>query len=55
MAKVVILTCSRCGHEWARRGGKDPKVCPNCKNTRWNWPADLDLRTKDKKKKSTSQ
>lgn len=27
--------CLRCGHDWVRRAGRDPKVCPRCKRRDW--------------------
>jgi rubrerythrin len=37
--KSLILECIRCGHVWQKRNlAQNPKVCPKCKNTRWNIP-----------------
>lgn len=33
---VAGFKCERCGHEWAPRLGRPPKVCPECKRTDWN-------------------
>lgn len=32
------LKCSRCGHEWKKRGKHLPEICPNlkCKSPYWN-------------------
>ena len=42
MAQIEIklkgYRCERCGHEWAPRGLKEPKVCPKCKSPYWNVP-----------------
>ena len=37
---VTILTCNRCGYEWARHPGatRDPKNCSRCKSPYYNKP-----------------
>ncbi|MEM0134973.1 MAG: hypothetical protein QXU18_07075 [Thermoplasmatales archaeon] len=36
--EIEIYKCERCGHEWIKRGDKEPKVCPKCKSPYWNTP-----------------
>jgi predicted Zn-ribbon and HTH transcriptional regulator len=40
MARIKLdgFKCERCSHEWVKRGGDDPKVCPKCKSPYWNKP-----------------
>ena len=33
-----IHKCLRCGHDWASRMDRLPKVCPKCKSPYWNKP-----------------
>jgi predicted Zn-ribbon and HTH transcriptional regulator len=36
---VNVYKCRKCGHEWAGRpaatGGREPSICPKCKNPDW--------------------
>jgi predicted Zn-ribbon and HTH transcriptional regulator len=34
--KVEGCKCERCGHEWIKRGKKEPIICPKCKSPYWN-------------------
>lgn len=31
----LMLTCTRCGNTWKRRGPEIPRVCPRCKSPYW--------------------
>lgn len=35
---ITINRCKRCGHEWAQRGERNPKTCPNpaCRSPYWD-------------------
>jgi len=33
--KLPKLECRKCGHQWSPRKNKLPKICPECKNTKW--------------------
>ena len=35
---VNVYKCLRCGHEWAGRLNREPKVCPGCNSPYWNKP-----------------
>jgi len=35
------LHCYRCHYEWFPKTPKAPKVCPKCKDTRWDVPRPL--------------
>jgi len=35
--KLPTVTCKRCGHTWTPRT-QDPRVCPDCKTTRFDSP-----------------
>lgn len=34
--KLRVLNCTRCKYEWASRGMRLPKTCPNCNSPYWN-------------------
>lgn len=36
--EVRLYTCLRCGHKWANRKARTPKVCPRCKSYDWDLP-----------------
>lgn len=41
MTKILkIHTCRQCGHSWANRNGRYPKICPNkkCHSMYWDEP-----------------
>ncbi len=35
MVKLTRYKCKKCGHKWIPRTDREPAVCPNCKNARW--------------------
>ncbi len=35
---IEICHCVRCGHNWATRKGRPPRVCPTCKSPYWDKP-----------------
>ena len=37
---VKIYKCKRCGHSWANRKNKEPRMCPNvkCHSLCWDEP-----------------
>jgi len=46
--KVLVYSCTRCGHEWIPRDKKnEPRMCPKCKSAYWDRPRKL-KRRKDK-------
>jgi rubrerythrin len=46
--KLTVLTCKRCGHQWAPRT-KSPIVCPSCHSPYWNKPVSTTKRRRRKK------
>jgi len=34
--EIQILKCKKCGHVWATRRRRRPKVCPMCKDYFWD-------------------
>lgn len=34
----TIWKCLRCGHVWANRMKRRPRICPNCKSYLWDFP-----------------
>lgn len=50
---IKIYVCGKCGHEWAGRpkvtDGKEPKVCPQCKNPDWRNPRVRRAHTKQRR------
>lgn len=49
MARIPILTCKRCGHEWVPRISS-PAVCPKCHSPYWNKPPSPKTRARKKKR-----
>ena len=36
---VRVFKCNVCGYEWQRKkrsSRRNPKICPECKNPKWN-------------------
>lgn len=33
---LLKLNCRRCNHTWFKRREDDPRICPKCKDKRWN-------------------
>lgn len=36
---VQVFKCNLCGYEWQRKkkaSRRKPRICPECKNPRWN-------------------
>ena len=36
--EVKLYTCLRCGHKWANRKPRIPKICPRCKSYDFDLP-----------------
>ena len=33
---IKLWECKKCGHKWANRKDKKPRVCPKCKKYTWD-------------------